>query len=294
MTWTHEYSRALAAQPATVFEALTTDAALRRWFAEFTELGGTTGAPFRFWGRHSLDTPTPQRATQRLVEFDSPHRLAFTWEIHGVATTVRFAVANEGEGSRLTLHHEVAASLGVPRERELIEDHWLLALGNLVQYLEGGAALSLPDFSDPAPVVRAVIDIAASPSAVFRTLMEPELIARWVGMPGAAPPRVDPRVGGAYSYGWSYKIDGRQVEGGPTRILELIPDSRLVVDWPDWRGDSSVNRQTITFELHPTATGTRLSLTHAGFDRATDMGDYAFGWAGFLDQLRAVAVTVAG
>ena len=83
----------------------------------------------------------------------------------------------------------------------------------------------------------------------------------------------------------AHKVDGRDVEGGPTKILEFIPNEKLVLDWPDWRGDKSVAGQRITFQLEAEGSGTKLTFVHSGFDRTTDIGDYPFGWVYFIGKL---------
>ena len=191
-------------------------------------------------------------------------------------------MTDEGEQTRLVLTHAVRGALPVSRPRELIHDHWTLAIGNLAQHLAGGRGVLLPDYLDPTPEVRMVVHIAASPEAVFRTLMEPSLINQWFGSAAAV---VEPRVGGRYVLGWNYKVDDRDVEGGPTQILDIVPNEKLVLDWPDWRGDATVTGQTITFLLEPSGAGTTLTFVHAGFGRTTDMGDYGFGWADMLATL---------
>jgi uncharacterized protein YndB with AHSA1/START domain len=124
--------------------------------------------------------------------------------------------------------------------------------------------------------------IEAPPTTVFRSLLEPEAVNRWFGSRSAV---VEPRLGGRYELNWSYQVDGRDVVGGPTRILEFTPYQKLVLDWPDWRGDSSVTGQTITFLLEPFGNGTPLTFVPAGFGRTTNISDYGFGWGWFLGEL---------
>ena len=132
--------------------------------------------------------------------------------------------------------------------------------------------------------------IDAPPEVVFRALVEPERVARWFGAGGGSDSAVvEPRVGGRYDVGWQYRVDGRDVHGGPTRVLDIVPDEGLVLDWPDWRGDASVVGQRIEFHLVPNGGGTRLTFVHAGFGRAADVGDYGFGWGELLDGLRSEA-----
>src|SRR5690606_26684646 len=125
----------------------------------------------------------------------------------------------------------------------------------------------------------------APPPSVFRALVEPDLLDKWISKKAV----VEPRVGGHYSFGWSFAIDGKQVVSGPTRILELVENEKLVVDWPYWRGDTSVPAQTLTYILAPEGSGTRLTLIHEGFVRVADISDYPAGWAWFADRLKTVA-----
>lgn len=290
MTWTHEYSWTIPAPPERLFAALVEPAQLRAWFAESVDVAAVVGGPYRFWGRHTLGVPSAADATQRLTRVEPGQALGFDWDIGGAPTAVLLTLAPADEGgTRLTVRHEVRGPLGGVRERELIDDWWRLAFGNLAMHLAGGDGILRPDFADPHPEVRVAIVIEAPPAAVFRALLEPDALARWFGQGGTVS--VEPRVGGRYDLAWRYQVDGRDVVGGPTRILELIPDRRLVVDWTDWRGDPSVTGQTIAFDLEPVAEGTRVTLVHGGFVRAADISDYPFGWPWFLGKLREVAAS---
>jgi uncharacterized protein YndB with AHSA1/START domain len=284
--WTHEHTWTLDATPDAVFRALTDPTALRVWFAEEVSVGSAVGAPFRFWGKHSLSTPLAHDATQVITAWSPNQRLGFTWTIESVATTVVIALSPHEAQTKLVLHHHVAADLGVTRGRELVDDHWRFVFGNLSAYLAGGSGIVLPDFSSTAPEVRQVMVIEAPRATVFRALITPELAAQWFGAKAVV---IEPHVGGRYELGWSYKVDGRDVIGGPTHILEFVENERLVLDWPDWRGDASVSGQTISFTLEDDGAHTRLTFVHAGFSRTTDISDYPFGWVYFLGNLVKVA-----
>ena len=195
----------------------------------------------------------------------------------------------ETGGTRLTIRHSVEGELGVPRAKELVDDHWRLAIGNLMGELAGGRGILLPDYGAPRPEIRQVIEISAPPATVFRALITPALLNEWLGSESAV---VEPRAGGRFSLGWHYSVDGRDVAGGPTRILDIEENVRLVLDWPDYRGDSTVPDQTISFHLEPTDAGTRVTFVHAGFIRTTDLSDYPFGWSEFLENLAALVARV--
>jgi uncharacterized protein YndB with AHSA1/START domain len=129
--------------------------------------------------------------------------------------------------------------------------------------------------------------VDAPREAVFRALTDPEALREWMGAPA---PVVEPQVGGRYELGWRYDVDGQEVSGGPMQILDIVPNERLVVSWPDWRGDAAVPMQSITWELEPDGTGTRVTLIHAGFSRTADFSDYPFGWGHFMSEMAKVAV----
>jgi uncharacterized protein YndB with AHSA1/START domain len=284
--FTHTRSWTLSATPDQAFRALTNPAELTQWFAEEVQIEPTANGVYRFWGRYTLGTPAHDAARQTITRFEPNSALAFTWPINDVDTEVTFALEKAEKGTKLTITHDVTGDLGVPRQRELIDDHWRLAIGNLATHLGGGSAM-MPDFFDPSPEVRLTMPIDAPPSTVFHALVEPERINRWLGGNSSV---VEPRAGGRYELNWSYKVDGKDVAGGPTKIIEIVPDEKLVLDWPDWRGDASVPGQTITFLLAPDGKGgTTLTFVHAGFARTTDMSDYGFGWHQFLNSLKTEA-----
>lgn len=289
--WIHESSIALPAPPDRVFAALSEPAELRRWFAEHAEVEPRPGGAFRFWGRHTYGTPRRQDAGQTLLRFEPDRELAFSWTIDGVPSEVALALTpDESEknpgGTRLAVRHALAAPLAAARGRDLVDDLWRLACGNLRAHLLGGDGVVLPDYDDPSPEIRLSIVVEAPRERVFRALLDPEILNRWI----AASAVVEPRVGGRYGFGWRYEMGGRQVDGGPTRILELVENERLVTDWPDWRGDESVPVQKIAWRLEPLdGDRTRVTVVHSGFVRAADFSDYPFGWGHFLASLKRAA-----
>jgi uncharacterized protein YndB with AHSA1/START domain len=286
MTFSHSHSWTLSSTPDKIFRALTDPAELTQWFSEHAQIEPRVGGVYRFWGRHTIGTPPHEDARQTISRFEPNSVLAFNWAINDVDTDVVITLAQDAKGTVLTITHSISGDLAVPRQRELIDDHWRLAVGNLSSYLAGKPVV-MPDYFDPAPEVRLTMPLDAPPSTVFRALIEPERINRWFGTKSSV---VEPRVGGRYDLNWSSNIDGKDVTEGPTKILELVPDEKLVLDWPDWRGDKSVTGQTITFLLAPDGKGgTTLTFVHAGFGRTTDVSDYGFGWPSFLEQLKAEA-----
>jgi uncharacterized protein YndB with AHSA1/START domain len=287
MSYLVRHEEALPASRAAAYAALIDPAALAAWFAQHVRVEPSIGGAYAFWGKHSLDGAGSGAGQQRITALEPETMLAYVWTIEHVPTTVTMTLRHTDEGCRIAVEHEIERSFGWPREVHGLEDWWRLCVANLATHLNQGPGLVRPDFSDPAPEVRQVVDIAAPPSVVFRALTDPALVNQWFGSKSAI---VEPHVGGRYSVGWKYQVDGHDVAGGPTRILAYEQDRLLTLDWPDWRGDASNGGQRITFTLDATDDGTRLTFVHDGFSRAVDISDFGFGWTWFLGQLREVAM----
>jgi uncharacterized protein YndB with AHSA1/START domain len=276
----------LAAPPARVFRALSDGDELRAWFASDAAVEARPGGAYHFWGSATLGAPSRAEATQTLTRFEAGRELAFAWTLQGVPTEVSYRVTGDGDASKLEVRHAIRGALPYRRPDHVVSDLWRILGGNLGEHLRGTGGVVLPDFQSGHPEVRASIEIAAPPAKVWRALTEPALLDQWLG--GAA--KVD-LPAGAYSYGWRYEVEGRQVAGGPTRIIEMVEHRRLVTDWPDWRGDPDKPSTRITWELEPLADGTRTRVTmrHTGFEHPVDRSDYQQGWDHFLQALRVVA-----
>ena len=284
----HEFTSTLPAPPERVFAALSDASQLRTWFAEHAEVEPRVGGAYRFWGRHSYATPTRADATQTLTAFEPSTRLAYSWPLGGSVSEVSLDLAPKDDDAGQTvlkIRHAFAKAPAVVRAKEMVDDLWRLTGANLIAYLTGGAPALLPDFNDPKPEIRLSIVIDAPRERVFDALLDPALMNRWLF--GNAS--VERRAGGAISYGWHYKIGEREVDGGPTKILELVENEKLVTDWPDWRGDPEVPSTTVTWLLADEDGKTRLTLIHGTFPRAADFSDYPLGWQGFFEGLKAVA-----
>lgn len=289
--WTHDFALPVPAPADRIFEAFTAERELERWFAEHARVEPRPGGAFRFWGRHTIGTPSEDEASGTFTAFEPETRLAFEWTICGTPSSVAISLTPEetehGPATRVAVRHELHDALDRPRPRELVDDWWRFTLGNLMAHTTGHGDVLRPDFADPAPEIRLSMTVDAPPAAVFRALIEPDALREWMGAPD---PVVEPRAGGRYELGWTYTVDGKEVSGGPMEILEIVPDQLLVVSWPDWRGDPSVPTQAITWRLESEGTGTRVTLVHSGFTRTVDFSDYPFGWGHFMSELARVAV----
>jgi uncharacterized protein YndB with AHSA1/START domain len=283
----------LPAAPARVFQALVDERDLRAWFAEHVKVEARPGGAYQFWGKATLGAPKQSDASQVLTAFEQDKRLAFGWQVQGQASEVSYLLSpGEKPGTTdLALRHAVKGELPFRSPKNVIDDLWRLNFANLKEHLKGRpGTVVLADFAGGRPEVRSTIEIAAPPAKVFRALLEPELMNKWL----FASAVVD-KEKRSLSYGWKYDYEGKSVLGGPTRILEMVENEKLVTDWPDWRGDEKkpVTKVTWTLEALDGGKRTRVTLVHDGFEHMTDRGDYLSGWAGFLHRLSKVVLELA-
>jgi uncharacterized protein YndB with AHSA1/START domain len=134
-------------------------------------------------------------------------------------------------------------------------------------------------------MVKAEIEIAASPDRVFRALTNGAELAAWWGsddMYRTTDWKVDLRPGGKWST-VALGADGSQSTVGG-EYLEIDPPRRLVHTWRASWDDFA--ETTIRYDLEPTTAGTRVLVTHTGFgDRAEQAAGTGEGWRRVLDWL---------
>ena len=134
-------------------------------------------------------------------------------------------------------------------------------------------------------VIKAEIEIAATPERVFRSLTDGAELEAWWGaddMYRTFDWVIDLRAGGKWSArargadGMESTVDGE--------YIEVDPPKRLVYTWrPSWDNYAVT---TVQYDLQATATGTRLLVTHTGFgDRATAAAGTGEGWKRVLEWM---------
>jgi uncharacterized protein YndB with AHSA1/START domain len=233
------------APPKRVFEALTDPAALRVWLAEHAEV--ELPGRYEFWGRTTPDGAEPR---QRLLHVDEV-TLRFAWTVGGVETTSEFLLAEDDDGTLVTLSQtdlpsfeEVLSDQAGPRGA--LQTFWTLAIVSLADHLDGRPQPPKCDFTSAD--LRGEVVLDASPVAVFASRTEAVQYERGSGV------HVDfePHVGGRFAMG------GFEADFGGARYVEFEPGRKATLRFTDgfitgWELEGSEGR-------------TRLTSVQSGFD----------------------------
>jgi uncharacterized protein YndB with AHSA1/START domain len=254
----------IAAPPETVYVALTDPAALRVWLAEHAEV--ELPDKYEFWGRSTPDGAEPH---QRVLHVDQ-RTIRFAWTVDGVETTSEFQIAEDEDGTLVTLtqtdlpsFEDVLADRA--DARGALQTFWTLAIANLADYLAGRALTPTCDFTSSD--LRADVVIDAAPEAVFDSMTRPEQFLQWFG----AKVDIEPYLGGRFAIG------GFELDPGGATFVEFEPGRKATLRYADGI--------TSSWELEGSNGKTRLSLVQSGFD-ATNPPYPA--WAGWLTGIAAL------
>jgi uncharacterized protein YndB with AHSA1/START domain len=129
----------------------------------------------------------------------------------------------------------------------------------------------MPRSSNKVASIRRSIQAAAAPEKVYEAFASDGALSVWY-MDGTS---VEFREGGSLSF------EGPEGSVRAT-IVTLEPGKRIVLDYSaPWWG-------RVAWELEPTPKGTRVSLTHEGFEGREEWLDrFTWGWEAFLKALKA-------
>ena len=134
-----------------------------------------------------------------------------------------------------------------------------------------------------AGTVRATVEIAAPPEAVFRALTDPGELARWWGSPDVYRTedwKVDLRPGGKWSCQARSPEGSSEVRG---EYLAVEPPRLLEYTWePSWE---QYRKSIVRYTLEKVPGGTRLSLQHRGLVSEESTRGHAEGWTRVLGWL---------
>ncbi|MEU5879037.1 SRPBCC family protein [Spirillospora sp. NPDC047279] len=253
----------VAAPGKDVRGALTERGPLEVWLAERAAVD--LPERYEFWGRY---VPEGDRPRQRLTHVDDTS-LGFVWTLDGEDTTVEFGVHDQGDGTSLvsltqTNLPNVMESITGTGSRHLMNTFWSLSLANLVDHLEGREITTRVDFTSPDLREELIID--ASRHEVFESLVDSTRFRRWFG----ANVEIERHVGGRFAMG------GFEEDLDPARFLELEPDRKASLKWPDGT--------VAAWELEDSDGGTRLTFVQSGFGDP-DYGSW-LGWMSGFAELR--------
>lgn len=247
MPFDYEFRFHIRSPRPTVFERLLRIEHLSRWFCGWSRIEPKVGGSFRFGGETCIVLPEGRGWETSIDEGEVLRRFAFTWPIRGAGTRVSHDLEDgPGDTTILTTRHR-----GVPMSMSTcgsVQDAWRMCIGNLKSIAEGRGDSVRPDHSPvTSPEVRLSVLIESPLSKVFAAFADPAAVAHWStgGMPTQAA-RVEPRVGGAFSFG---------SRDGPDRVREWSDGRRIVLGWSHESGDRSIR-----FDFEEKASGTAIYL----------------------------------
>jgi len=258
--------RAVVPAPLKVtYEALTDPAALRVWLAEQADVD--LPGKYEFWGRYTPDGAQPR---QRVLHVDE-RTIRFAWTLDGVETTTHIEVAEDEDGTLVTLSQSDLPSFAdvladKAGARGALPTFWSLAIANLADYLAGRELTPKCDFTSSELHASVVID--AAPDKVFDSMIQPEVFRKWFG----ANVDIEPYVGGRFAMG------GFELDPGGAKFVEFEPGRKAALRFADG--------ETTSWELEGSDGKTRLTMVHSGFDPANPPYPGWAGWLGGIAGLR--------
>ena len=258
--------RAVVPAPLKVtYEALTDPAALRVWLAEQADVD--LPGKYEFWGRYTPDGAQPD---QRVLHVDE-RTIRFAWTLDGVETTTHIEVAEDEDGTLVTLSQSDLPSFAdvladKAGARGALPTFWSLAIANLADYLAGRELTPKCDFTSSELHASVVID--AAPDKVFDSMIQPEVFRKWFG----ANVDIEPYVGGRFAMG------GFELDPGGAKFVEFEPGRKAALRFADG--------ETTSWELEGSDGKTRLTMVHSGFDPANPPYPGWAGWLGGIAGLR--------
>jgi uncharacterized protein YndB with AHSA1/START domain len=132
-------------------------------------------------------------------------------------------------------------------------------------------------------------EIAVPPDRVFQALLEVKDLEAWWSEEGAQREvrwEIEPRVGGRWRSTGNDDGSGNWEMHGEIVILDRPRVLAYTWEQTAARGHGSGGRTLVRYDLTPTATGTRVRVTHSGFGNAEAIEAYRGGWPTVVEMLR--------
>src|SRR6516165_8454660 len=138
---------------------------------------------------------------------------------------------------------------------------------------------------DNTGAIERMIFIALPPEEVFRYLVEPMLMARWIGLSHD----LDARPGGRFRV----EVSNGNIASG--RYVEVVPPKRVALTW-GWESEDAdlsllpPGTSLVEIDLEAKDGGTQLRLRHSRLP-ADHAARHSERWPFYLANLRAMATT---
>jgi uncharacterized protein YndB with AHSA1/START domain len=252
-----------------VWRALATEPDVKRWLSAEARVE-LDNRLYSFWGRNIIGVPGPEAT--RLLAAAANESVELGWHYGDADTKVVLSLHDAGGSTFAMVDHS-----GLPsrahEEDAAMHDFWYVALENLRSSVLTGGPVDLPDYAPRVgKELQLSVSVGGEKEAVFACISDPEQLNRYFGRDAV----VDLRKGGEISFGWE--------DGGPQRILELDPPSRLTYSW-QFTGEPAT---VVTWTLEGSGGRTRLTLSHSGFGEESRLDAYGAGWQSFLAIIRSM------
>jgi uncharacterized protein YndB with AHSA1/START domain len=128
-----------------------------------------------------------------------------------------------------------------------------------------------PDLSSRPHTLTIEREMRASPAALYDAWTR--TFDSWFAQPGEMI--MEPVINQPYFF-YNRHDWGRHAHHG--RFLTLEKDRKVVLTWVSGKGGTFGAETVLTIELTPQGSGTRLRLTHAGFDEEQHRDAHAEAW----------------
>jgi uncharacterized protein YndB with AHSA1/START domain len=284
----------IAAPRDRVWQAITDPEQLQQWF-----LPPALGASMTRGDDGTLAVGLgPMKADVAVLEAMEPPRHVSMFGMPDRLIAITYTLEEENDGTRVRVVLRGGESLSGSAAQERVApsgEAWEMALANLKAYVEG-QELPYPYASQAAIYgyrreskekfsIERSIWIAAPRERVWRAITDPEQIGKWFS-PGTQWGGTGLEVGGRV-----FVLDpetGAEMYG---QVIETVdPPYRLVTRSVP---EPSETVHVTTWQLEEENGGTRLMLTHSGYElepieaRAVNMEQNAFGFGMMLENLAA-------
>lgn len=229
-----------------------------------------------------------------LVDFSKGRELEFLWFVDGWKTKLNVLFELSGEMTKLSLNFTVntryAPACIEPLARAdqyfyFIGQSWRQSLKQLRCVLESDSTGVVPNGLNNDHEINLSIEINSTAESIFKALTDAGVMRKWDGL-SMENAEVETVVGGVYSYGWFDRDTPEdEIHDGPGKILELIQNKLLAVDWYGIEHMSTVSWEIISIEPGRS----KLIFKHSGITGYSHayVWSYRSGWSENLYSLKS-------